>query len=512
MTVQSEKTIALVAAMLISITVACANEHLVPTPNLDGTAEEDRVKKKIDVQSTYIPMASVEQVTQPIVSRSSPTDYLRPTPITSHAPTNSPLPDDLATPEPTYISASTPEPGIPLVPESLLTSGWSRSQGRWYSGDTHLHNGGVACGKKMHTPRQLFKLMTTAGLHVGAVLVWGINFDIDIGYFSGKDSEVSTPERIVHYDLEVSAFPSSKMGHIIALGLEDIQFPRGRSSLPIAEWATGQGAVVGVAHAQNWPPKYKFPGSLYEIPINIALGNMHFLEINGPLDREGFGSFSQAFGFQMLWGTLLNSGFSVAITGASDYPCAVKQLDWQTVRTYVWVEGPLSYAKWIDGIRKGRTVVAAGSNNFVSMTVNDAMIGETVLLPDGGGLVDIVIDTYGNNGNLLTYDLELILNGEVVDTEAEISGVSQRFKKTISIDESSWIAARSPWAQTGATYILVAGRPVRASERDAQFYVEWIDELIEISELQGDALTEAKQRYRDAQKIFAQRAADARAR
>ena len=39
-----------------------------------------------------------------------------------------------------------------------------------------------------------------------------------------------------------------------------------------------------------------------------------------------------------------------------------------------------------------------------------------------------------------------------------------------------------------------------------------IDELIEISELQGNGLAEAKQRYRDAQKIFAQQAADARGR
>ena len=89
---------------------------------------------------------------------------------------------------------------------------------------------------------------------------------------------------------------------------------------------------------------------------------------------------------------------------------------------------------------------------------------------------------------------------------------SSHFESAQTIDESSWIAARSPRAKTGATYILVGGWPIKASERNAQFYVEWIDELIEISELQGNDLAEAKQRYRDAQKIFAQQAAYARGR
>ena len=62
---------------------------------------------------------------------------------------------------------------------------------------------------------------------------------------------------------------------------------------------------------------------------------------------------------------------------------------------------------------------------------------------------------------------------------------SSHFESAQTIDESSWIAARSPRAKTGATYILVGGWPIKASERNAQFYVEWIDELIEISELQG---------------------------
>ena len=116
--------------------------------------------------------------------------------------------------------------------------------------------------------------------------------------------------------------------------------------------------------------------------------------------------------------------------------------------------------------------------------------------------------------------------GEVVATQNVAAGPRQRFSRTISIEASSWIAARTLMVQTGAIYLLVGGRPIRASERDAQYYVDYIDHLIAqidervfLSHLSGDIsqeeywrdVEEAKPRYRQAQAIFAQRVAEARA-
>ncbi len=296
-----------------------------------------------------------------------------------------------------------------LVLEISLGLGTSSAQptqptGFWYSGDTHLH--GHGCGGD-RGPQQLFDLMTGADLTVGSALVWGAGYRQDIGYFTGRDSPVSTPQRILHYDLEVSAFVSDAMGHLVALGLKNIQFPQRLYSLPITEWAIAQGAIVGMAHGMNWSANYQFPDPRgrccipFEFPIDLALGKMHFLETEVLDNQHGApGQISHAPGFQFLWTT-------------------------------------------------------------------------------------------------------------------------QRFTKTLSITKSAWIAARAPKVQTSATYLLVGEQPIRTSERDARYYVDYIDHLIALIDAGAflrhgidpqqykQEMEEAKARYREARTVFAQRAQEA---
>ncbi|MBI3962955.1 MAG: DUF5060 domain-containing protein [Deinococcus sp.] len=154
------------------------------------------------------------------------------------------------------------------------------SGGGWWSGDTHFHSNG--CGGN-RTPDQMLALMGEADLNVGSALVWGDGYNTDVTYFTGADWPSSTSNRILHYDLEVSAFPSDLMGHFIPLNLRSIDFPRRLYTLPIAQWAKAQGAVTGFAHATAWPAPYTFlhPGIgtvPYELPIDLALGQIDFLE------------------------------------------------------------------------------------------------------------------------------------------------------------------------------------------------------------------------------------------
>ena len=69
---------------------------------------------------------------------------------------------------------------------------------------------------------------------------------------------------------------------------------------------------------------------------------------------------------------------------------------------------------------------------------------------------------------------------------------------------------------TGAVFILVAGQPVRASASDAEFFVKWIDNLIEQTSPGGawstylaDERDAAQARYREARAIFVQREQEA---
>ena len=86
-------------------------------------------------------------------------------------------------------------------------------------------------------------------LNVGCVLTWGPCWYYQ-KYFSGKDHPLSKPGRLVHYDVEVSGFPSSHAGHLVLLGLQEQDYP---GTTRIEEWPTwdlpvlqvGQGAGRG---------------------------------------------------------------------------------------------------------------------------------------------------------------------------------------------------------------------------------------------------------------------------
>src|SRR5690606_31182444 len=68
---------------------------------------------------------------------------------------------------------------------------------------------------------------------------------------------------------------------------------------------------------------------------------------------------------------LLNTGFRPGIAAGTDYPCNSSR-DLGLLLTYVQVpDGQLTYRKWIDGIKAGRTVVSRnGHREFLDLKVN----------------------------------------------------------------------------------------------------------------------------------------------
>jgi hypothetical protein len=84
-------------------------------------------------------------------------------------------------------------------------------------------------------------------LNIGAVLTWGPCYYYQKQFFSGQDNPLSTPDRLMHYDLEVSGFPSSHAGHLVLLGLNDQDYPGTKRiedwptwDLPILQWGKKQ--------------------------------------------------------------------------------------------------------------------------------------------------------------------------------------------------------------------------------------------------------------------------------
>ena len=85
------------------------------------------------------------------------------------------------------------------------------------------------------------------------MLTWGPDYYYQKQFFSGHDDPLSQSKFRMHYDLEVSGFPSSHAGHLVLLGLKDQDYPeyqedRGLADVGYADsqWAKSQDAVVGL--------------------------------------------------------------------------------------------------------------------------------------------------------------------------------------------------------------------------------------------------------------------------
>jgi hypothetical protein len=147
----------------------------------------------------------------------------------------------------------------------------------WYSGDHHIHAAGCRHYQNPAEgvlPDDMMRQVRGERINVSSVLTWGPDYYYQKQFFSGHDHSLSTKRQLMHYDLEVSGFPSSHAGHLVLLNLKDQDYPGTKRltdwptwDLPILRWAKEQGALVGFAHS-GWGlavhgtdlPNYEVPG------------------------------------------------------------------------------------------------------------------------------------------------------------------------------------------------------------------------------------------------------------
>ena len=342
--------------------------------------------------------------------------------------------------------------------------------------DPHVHSHG--CEPSATPPDDLERLLAGQGIDIGAALVWGAGYDADRRYFTGQDDPVSGGGRILHYDLEVSAFAAGRSGHLIALGLRDINFSSDpfrspKSGLTIPAWARAQDArvAVGMAHGQFWPAT-GFPAPPvaccmpWEFPIQAARGGVDFLVT----ERRGDGP-PVDDGTALLSRTLLNSGFRITLLGASDYPCIHRTIDDTSPRTDAIVNGPTSYDGWLEAIRRGRTSITLDSRHHLNLRTNGAPLGSEVAARAG----EVLLASVESDAPEPT-TVELLVNGAPA-TSVTLAAGRQVATFRLGLSASSWLSARSRRSATGPTYVLVDGKPIRASASDACYLARYADYL-----------------------------------
>jgi hypothetical protein len=417
----------------------------------------------------------------------------------------------------------------------------------WYSGDHHVHAAG--CSHYMNPtegvePADMIRQILGERLNIGSVLTWGPDYYYQKQFFSGKDDPLSKGDRLMHYDLEVSGFPSSHAGHIVLLKLKEQDYPGAKRiedwptwDLPIFRWAKSQGAIVGFAHS-GWGLQVmgkELPS--YDVPGFDGIGaNEYIVDVTHPNTVDFISSVDTPYIWELnIWYHTLNVGFRTRIAGETDFPCIYDDRV-GIGRTYARVANGLSYSSWLDGLQSGRSYVSDGKTHLMDFRVNDVEVGVSgseLSMPAPGTVTATVkaaaylpeipnaairTKPYDQQpywdverarvGDTRTVPVEIVVNGKSVSRQTLVAdGQVRELKFQVPVTESSWIAARIlPAAHTNPVFALVAGKPVRASRRSAEWCLNavnqcWTQKSPRIS---SNELREAKEAYDHARAVYQQ--------
>ena len=422
---------------------------------------------------------------------------------------------------PEYI-AQTKELTVPDSDNAAISFALKRwidpSKEEWYSGDHHVHAAGCSHYQNPAEgvpPETMMRQIAGERLNVGCVLTWGPCYYYQKQFFSGKDDPHSKPDELMHYDLEVSGFPSSHAGHLVLLGLVDQDYPGTKRiedwptwDLPILRWGKQQGAIVGFAHS-GWGlavSSDKLPS--YEMPGFDGIGaNEYIVDVTYPNTVDFISTMDTPYPWELnIWYHTLNVGFRTRISGETDFPCITDAVVGQG-RVYAKVDGPLSYKAWLDAVHDGRSYVSDGRSHLMDFRLNGTEVGthapghpldktsEVDLAAPGtvhvtvkaAALLDAVPHPEIHNlpidqkpyfhierariGDSREVPVELIVNGQAVARKTLLAdGVVRDISFDVPIEKSSWVAMRIlASSHSNPIFVVVNGKPIRASRDSAEW-------------------------------------------
>jgi hypothetical protein len=389
----------------------------------------------------------------------------------------------------------------------------------WFSGDHHIHAAGCLHYETPTIgvmPQDMIRHILGEDLNIGSVLTWGPGYYFQKQFFSGSDHPLSQQNHLMHYDVEVSGFPSSHCGHLVLLRLKDQDYPNAKAledwptwDLPVLQWAKAQGAVVGFAHS-GWGLEVKTDAlPNYEMPKFDGIGANEFIvdvthnavDFISTIDTPSVWELN-------IWYHTLNSGFRTRVSGETDFPCIFGDRV-GLGRSYVQLlQQQLGYGAWADGIRAGRAYVSDGRSHLLDFRVNDRLVGtqDSELRLDRAGTVHVTAtvaarldesatanaavreQSYDKKpywdlerariGETRTVPVQVIVNGEPVATTTLVAdGTPRPLSWDVPVARSSWIALRIlPSSHTNPIFVVVDGKPIRASKRSAEWCLRAVDQ------------------------------------
>ncbi len=401
------------------------------------------------------------------------------------------------------------------------------SKKKWWSGDHHIHAAGCAHYSNptqgVHAP-DMMRHCIGEDLKVGANLTWGPCFDYQKQFFSGKIDKVSQYPYLLRYDVEVSGFGSHQSGHLCLLRLNSQIHPGGESTdhwptlcLNTLKWAQKQGAVCGPAHS-GWGlevPSDRLPN--YTVPPYSGIGaNEYIVDVTHRVEGPEKGVKVPAVDFMSMcdtpypwemniWYHTLNCGFRTRISGETDFPCIYGERV-GLGRSYVKLEGKLTYDQWCEGISKGACYVSDGRSHLMDFSINQNELGEndSEIQATRGDRLKIRADVAAllrekplggiskrhfaqkpywhieraRIGVTRDVMLELVVNGFPVEKkQIQADGKINEISFDYVVKESCWVAIRILGSShTNPFFVVVDDKPIWPSKKSAQWCLDSVDQ------------------------------------
>jgi hypothetical protein len=396
----------------------------------------------------------------------------------------------------------------------------------WWSGDHHIHAAGCA---HYDNPTEgvlasdMIRQCLGEDVKVGCNLTWGPCFDFQKQFFTGKVDKVSQFPYLLRYDIEVSGFGSHNSGHLCLLRLKDQMYPGGTSDthwptlgLNTLRWAKAQGAVCGPAHS-GWGLEVDtsdLPN--YVVPKYSGIGANEYVVDVTHLVPGPDGAMVPAVDFMStvdtpmvwelnMWYHTLNCGYRTRISGETDFPCIYGERV-GLGRSYVKLDGKLTFEDWCEGIRNGRCYVSDGRSHLMDLKANGLGVGEKgseLALPKAGTVhltakVAALLSEAGDEAirkrpytqqpywniersrieGTRQVPVEVIVNGYPVARKViTADGTARQVEFDVKVDHSSWVALRILGSShSNPFFVVVDGKPIRASRRSAEWCLKGVDQ------------------------------------
>jgi hypothetical protein len=367
----------------------------------------------------------------------------------------------------------------------------------WWAGDLDVQR----------LPTELPLLMQTEGIHFLPNITWtnGKNTYNERIKAPEKPSEELNNHRLIesYAGLDLRGGTGVMFGNMreaLPLAAANAKFPT------LASTAAAAKQVGGTTHAVT--PFAR------ELPLLVAAGkldsimvlNRHLLR-EGSVDNEAGGKARDKAMYSGVqgngrWGLeiyykLLETGIRLPLTAGSGSGANTNPVGYN--RVYAWIDGEMTFDKWWEAVKLGRTFVTNGP--LLRVSVDGEHAGH-VFQSDPGKSLDFQTELTISTREKIDY-LEIVKDGLVVhDVRLEAFKAAGGKLPVVNFDASGWFLVRAVtneqktlrYATTSPFYVEYDYKP-RISKKAVQFFLDWVE--TELASLEKEATTPEQTQVRD---------------